>query len=352
MDEVGRKMNIRILFVGDGSYPMYARALFEAASEVDGGTAQLLDYGSMNIKCIHKEAVVKRAEYHYCLGPDVNKINRGLIHLCESGKFDIVFLYSAELIYESTIKELKRFGIYVAVYHNDDPFSPRRSKYRLRHFLRAIKHADIAYAYRIANIDDYYSYGAPLAKMLRSYYIKSRNYYIQDSELNNRSAIPGIAFVGHYEDDGRLEYIKALTAKGVDVGVISDWPILNNHMKVIERADADYNVILNQLDIAIIFLSSLNSDTYTRRCFEIPMTKTMMLSVYTEDIASMYEEGREIVFFKTPEEFAEKAVYYLEHDEERNMIAGAAYERCLRDGHEAADRVREIITDYGNSRNI
>lgn len=345
-------MNIRILFVGDGSYPMYARAFFEAASEIDGATAQLLDYGSMNIKCIPKGAVVKRAEYHYCLGHDVNRINRELIHLCEGRKYDIVFLYSAELIYESTVKRLKSFGIYVAVYHNDDPLSPRRSRYRFRHFLKAIKHADIAYAYRMANVDDYCRYGAPLAKMLRSYYIKSRNYYKQGSELDNRPEIPEIAFVGHYEDDGRIEYIKALTDKGVDVGVISDWPILNNHMKVIERADVDYNDILNQLDIAIIFLSSLNSDTYTRRCFEIPMTKTMMLSVYTEDIASMYEEGREIVFFKTPEEFVEKAVYYLEHDEERNTIAEAAFERCLRDGHEATDRVREIITDYGNSRNI
>ncbi len=61
----------------------------------------------------------------------------------------------------------------------------------------------------------------------------------------------------------------------------------------------------------------------------------------------MFKDGRE-----TPEEFAEKAMNYLGHDEEGKTISYAAYERCLGNCHEIADRVREIITDYGNSRNI
>ena len=123
-------------------------------------------------------------------------------------------------------------------------------------------------------------------------------------------------------------------------------------MTVIDNAHNNYNEVLNKLDIAIIFLSKLNNDTYTRRCFEIPMAKTMMLSTYTDDIATMYEENKEIVFFRNKEEFVDKALYYLEHNEERGTVAEAAYKRCLKDGHEAKDRVREIIKDYGDSRNI
>lgn len=339
-------MSIRILFVGDGSYPMYASAFYNAALEIEGVYAELFDYDNLNLKKISKNSFAKRTEYHYCLGPDVNRINRKLIELCKDRQFDIVFLYSAELVFESTVKKLKTLGIYIAVYHNDDPFSTKRNKYRLRHFLGTIKHADIAYAYRIANVNQYYCYGAAKSKLLRSYYIKSRNYPLQDYERDDEIEVPRIGFVGHYEDDGRLDFIKALTDKQVDVGVLPDWPILNDHMKIIKGADKKYNEVLNQLDIAIVFLSTLNSDTYTRRCFEIPMAKTMMLSVFTSDIASMYDDGKEIVFFTNPNEFADKAVYYLNHADERKVIADAAYERCLRDGHEATDRVKEIIANY------
>lgn len=340
------KMNIRILFVGDGSYPMYARAFFEAASEMDGVTAKLLDYENMNIKAFSGKNQFKRAEYHFCVGPDVTRINQKLIRECKENHYDLVFLYSAELVFASTVKQIKAMGTYVAIYHNDNPFSEKRSKFRLRHFLSSIQFSDIAYAYRVANIDDFYSHGAGKAKLLRSYFIKKRNFFDPEEHKSSLGNIPRIGFIGHYEDDGRIEYIKALSQEGVDVGVIGDWPIVNEHMKVIDNADVCYNEVLNQLDIAIVFLSTLNEDTYTRRCFEIPMTKTMMLSVYTDDIASLYETDKEIVFFRNPEEFTKKALYYLNHDDERKEIIEAAYARCLRDGHEVTDRVREIIEDY------
>ncbi len=339
-------MRVKLLFVGDGSYPMYARALYNAAQDMDGVIADIIDYGMMNIKAIPQRDVFKRGEYHYCFGPDINSLNRELLKKCQNINYDIVFLYSAELIYESTIKKLKKLGIYIATYHNDNPFSKERSKFRLRHFIGTIKYSDISYAYRQANVNDYLKYGSQRAKVLRSYYIRSRNYYIPDESLNLYTEIPRIGFIGHYEDDGRIEYVKALIDKGVDVGVIDDWPVINEHMIVIKDAHMHYNEILNKLDIAIVFLSTLNEDTYTRRCFEIPMAKTMMLSIYTDDIASMYEEGKEIVFFRNKEEFVEKSMYYLDHDKERIDIANAGYDRCLSDGNEAADRVREIIEDY------
>ncbi len=340
---------IKILFVGDGSYPMYAKSFFEAAKNMPDVQSDIMDYGDMNIRSIQGDNYVKRIEYHYCFGLEVTKINRRLLEKCQANHYDIVFLYSAELIFATTVKKIRAKGIYVAIYHNDNPFSNRMNWVRMRHFKGTIKFSNIAYAYRRKNIEDYRKYGAVRAKLLRSYYIASRNYYIPELKKISAFGMPRIGFLGHYEDDGRIEYIKALTEKGIDVGVIFDWPILNGHMKVIKDAHVNYNEIINQLDVAIIFLSSLNQDTYTRRCFEIPMAKTMMLSVYTDDLASLYEENKEIVFFRSKDDFVRKAIYYLENDNDRARIANAAYERCLIDGHEAADRVKEILADYKES---
>ncbi|PWT26040.1 glycosyltransferase [Butyrivibrio fibrisolvens] len=343
-------MSIKILFVGDGSYPMYARAFYDAANELVEVEAELMDYGDMNIKSIAHSDYLRRIEYHFCAGVNVININAELVRKCKESNYDIVFLYSAELIFASTVRRIKGLGAYVTVYHNDNPFTSNGNNYRRRHYLKTIRLADIVYAYRKQNIDDYLMAGAKKAKLLRSYYIQNRNFPIK--KVAKDKSFPRIGFIGHYEDDGRIEFIKDLSDQGIDVGVISDWPIINGHMKVIDNAHNNYNEILNKLDIAIIFLSTLNNDTYTRRCFEIPMAKTMMLSAYTDDIATMYEEDKEIVFFRNKEEFVDKALYYLERNEEREAIAEGAYKRCLKDGHEAKDRVREIIKDYEDSRNI
>ncbi len=338
-------MRTRILFVGDGSYDFYARAFYNAAGSIEEVLPFFLDYGVLNVEKIGTKRFLRRMEYHYCMGPDVDRINHRLMKLVRSEKIDIVFLYSALLIYAGTVEKLKRCGVYVALYHNDNPFSEKADRFRYRHYLKSVENADIVYAYRKSNLEDYEKAGAKRTKLLPSYYISSKNYYIPDNKRKDLP-VPPIVFIGHFEEDGRIDYIRELSKKGIDVGVIPGWPILNDHMVVMKNTVERYNEILNSAEIAIIFLSEINKDTYTRRCFEIPMTKTMMLSVYTEDIASMYEEGKEIVFFRSIEDFVDKAVYYLEHDGERERIASAAYERCLANRGEAGDRVREILEDY------
>jgi spore maturation protein CgeB len=71
-----------------------------------------------------------------------------------------------------------------------------------------------------------------------------------------------------------------------------------------------------------------------------------MFSVYTDDIASMFEEDKEVVFFKSKEELLSKVKYYLKNDKEREKICQNAYERVIRDGHSATARVSQIIDDY------
>ena len=54
-----------------------------------------------------------------------------------------------------------------------------------------------------------------------------------------------------------------------------------------------------------------------------------VLSAYCPETAELFEEDKEIVFFKTPEEMLEKADYYLEHDTERRQIAAAGRRKAL-----------------------
>lgn len=109
---------------------------------------------------------------------------------------------------------------------------------------------------------------------------------------------------------------------------------------------SDYNLAINSAKIALVFLSKKNNNSYTRRCFEIPAAKTFMLSEYTDDLDSMFNECVEAEYFRDKKEMMDKIKYYLKHDDKREKIARAGHERLLRDGHEVTDRAREILRIY------
>lgn len=63
------------------------------------------------------------------------------------------------------------------------------------------------------------------------------------------------------------------------------------------------------------------------RIFDIMSVGGFIVSNYQEEIPELFEEGKEIVTFKTPEELIEKADYYLKHEEERMKIGLNGYKK-------------------------
>lgn len=340
---------INILFVGDSSYEMYVKAFYEVAKKLDNVKAKLIDFGKLNTNS-SKDNLALRIERHYKIGPHVSLINNEIIKYVKTNKVDIVFLYACDIISVSTVKKLSQLT-YVAIYNNDNPFSSYYPRYMWKNVIESLKYADIVYSYRKSNIDQYKKVGAKNVKLLRSYYIKERNYYIPDEQIE--LDVPDICFIGHHEDDGRIEYIEALLNKGIDVGVPEDWKklgIKSEHLIYIKDSHKRYNEILNKTKIALVFLSSINEDTYTRRCFEIPVVKTLMIAPKNSDIASMFEDDKEVVLYNSKEEFVDKIIYFLNNEDIRKNIGELGYNRVIHDGHEATDRVKEVLSDYTKSK--
>ena len=66
-----------------------------------------------------------------------------------------------------------------------------------------------------------------------------------------------------------------------------------------------------------------------QRVMDIMGTGGFMMTNYCAETVELFEEDKEIVMFRTPEELVEKSGYYLSHDEEREKIAKAGYEKVL-----------------------
>ncbi len=78
------------------------------------------------------------------------------------------------------------------------------------------------------------------------------------------------------------------------------------------------------------------------RVLEMMACQGFVLVNYQEDLAKEFEDGKELVMYRSLEEMVEKIRYYLEHEDERRKIARAGYEKVLREYNYAA-KLRKIL---------
>lgn len=78
------------------------------------------------------------------------------------------------------------------------------------------------------------------------------------------------------------------------------------------------------------------------RVFDIMSTGGFVLSNWQEEIGELFEEGKEIVTFRTPEELLEKTDYYLTHEEERKQI-GINGRKKIREYYTYEHQLEKII---------
>jgi spore maturation protein CgeB len=211
------------------------------------------------------------------------------------------------------------------------------------------------FAYRHHNLDDFRKIGAKRVELLRSWYIREINHPISLLTIDKVRYECDLVFIGHYEDDGRLEYLEEIVKNGYKLRLFGpgyEWnsqlskSLVLKHLVPVHLVwNEDYTKALCGASIALCFFSKLNRDTYTRRCFEIPATGTLLLSEYSDDLASLYRAGEEADFFKNKEEMIQKIKIYLGNDELRRRVAENGNKRAIIDGHDIVSRMAKVL-DY------
>jgi len=78
------------------------------------------------------------------------------------------------------------------------------------------------------------------------------------------------------------------------------------------------------------------------RLFEATGVGTLLVTDLKKNLHEMFEPGKEVVVYHSPEECADMIEYYLQHDEERETIALAGQRRTLTD-HTYSNRMQELV---------
>ena len=87
-----------------------------------------------------------------------------------------------------------------------------------------------------------------------------------------------------------------------------------------------------------------NIPPYANNCrlYEATGVGTLLITDWKVNLHEMFEPGKEVVAYRSPEECAELIQYYLEHDDEREAIARAGQQRTLRE-HTYYQRMQELV---------
>ena len=341
---------MKVLVVGDG-VKIYSNAFFEAFKHLNHETKSFV--WSSYFKGSGIRSFFNKLQNKLLFGPIISSLNNDLLSLVKEFKPELIFIYRGQYIHPNTLSLLKQSGAILFSYHNDNPFKKKYNFFDIdRHYLNGLPYYDWIFSYRKENIIDYEKIGYQNSSLLRSYYLKNDNFFIEENYKNKFTC--DVLFIGHWEDDGRDEMVLSLARLGINIKVFgTEWNKSKNYPElqkyfgnIVAIRGLNYNIALNSAKIALVFLSKLNRDTYTRRCFEITATKTFMLAEYTDDLNSLYQEGLEAEYFRSISELLLKVEIYLNDDRHRNKIAINGYKQLIESGHESVDRVKEILQQY------
>lgn len=349
---------MRILVAGDWHSDIHETAVADAFSKLGHEVVKFAWYHYFKKPAGFARGgrhLFRRVQNKFVAGPLVTRVNRDLLRLAMDVRPDAIFVYRGTHITGSTLREIRQVvpGCILIGYNNDDPFGPGQPGWLWKHFLGALPVYDLVLAYRYHNIAEFVARGARRVELLRSWFIAEKNRGVTLNDDEKRAFECDVVFVGHYESDQRVECLEEIVKQGWRLRLFGpgyDWdPVIRNNPWLKDQVPVrlvwgdDYSRAISGGKLALCFLSKLNRDTYTRRCFEIPAIGTLLLSEYTDDLASLYVEEKEASFFRSKEEMVEKVFKYLGDAVLRSSVASKGQLRVFNDGNDVVSRMGQVI---------
>ena len=296
-------------------------------------------------------ALVGRVQGRLLWGPALARLNWELIRLARRERPDVLLLYRGTHILPAALRALRRFlpDLLIATYNNDDPFSLRAARGLWRHYLGAVRLADVNLAYRPKSVEDLSRFGARDVQLVRSAFLPDRDRPLELSEADHLRLDTDVVFAGHFEPDGRLDFLEALSQGPWRLRLFGpdwehapriDWLDQRRPIEVVRGPG--YVKAIQCAKVALCFLSTLNNDTYTRRCFEIPAIGTLLLCQRSADMERLFAPGREADYFGSPAELRAKLELYLGNAPLRARVAAAGHTKVWAAGHDIVSRMREV----------
>ncbi len=286
----------------------------------------------------------------------VDRYNRAVREKSLRGKPDLILVNKGNLIRPETLSLLRRElpGTLLVNVNYDDFFSPSPGN-RFPDLEEIVPLYHWIFPAKPVNVEELRGMGAGRVHYLPLGYDEAAHFAVRPAKEIAERYRSQLAFAGSYTPD-RARLLSALEGFSLSIWG-AHWnraklgPELRREVKRTGNGrivrGAELSAILNSARIGLNFLRKENRDTHNHRSFELPACGVFTLSERSEELMEFFAEGKEIAFFSSPEELREKALYYLEHDREREAVARAGLERVRAGKHTIRDRVESMMEIMG-----
>lgn len=262
----------------------------------------------------------------------VNSLNSRLVAECIKTKPNCLFVMKGELLYPKTIQAIGKQGIPTINWFPD--------------------HVDaLPLATKLSKVYDLFYHFDPHALKELNRKSKKKSYYLPfaadilpSTDFPNRKEKKTykLVFIGNY-NNRREKYLKSVADLGLHIWGDERWA--SSELKDNYRGylpNSKLKEVLNKSTIALNIQHDYPSSGAVLRVFEITGSGTPLLSEYRKDIAKLYQEGSEVVLFKTPSELRSKAIYLLSHVNKSNAMAKRAFLATKRK-HTYVIRLKQLL---------
>lgn len=267
---------------------------------------------------------------------DTALMNKQLLHTVKVVKPDLVVADKALNVNRFTVEEIGKMGVITANWFPDE-------------LQRIDWIRQVAPSYPC-----FFSFDPYLISVLRNdgltnvYYLPfgcdpnlHRTVDLTPTEMNRYGS--EVCFIGAYYPE-REKVLSGLTGFHLKIWGYKDWaktslkPFYRGLIGNDEEMVKAYNAC--RIALNIHFHSAAYGVNY--RTFEIAGCGVLQLIDERPDVVNLFEVGREIVTYSSPEDLEEKVTYYLDHPDERQAIARAGQTRAYSD-HTIQQRMGQLI---------
>lgn len=271
------------------------------------------------------------------------RINQEFIRHVQSNTYDCIFVITGWHLKPETIDIVKRYTKCIVNWSMEELFNKVFSSFINP---ESYQRYDCIFSPRRHLFGFYYSKGIKRLEYLPFFYYDGHHPIIV-SESEREIWGSDIAFFGTWSKDRE----KAInTLKGLNVKIWgSHWYkaskdfknefTLTNKMAWVQ----DMSKVVNSTKIIIDVLTKAQKDQINMKNYQIPACGGFLLTDRTDEILSLFEEGKEIVCYSTLNELRKKCEYYLAHDDERRVIANNLREKVINGRNNLLDRAKTIL---------
>jgi len=289
----------------------------------------------------------RRIQARLAMGKAVRSLNGDLIAFASTHQYNMVWIEKGVWIYPETVEGLREARGATVVHYTPDPAI---TFHRTRHFIQSIPKYDMVITTKRYEMEKYREHGANRVVFIGKAFDPSihKPYVLTAAELKTYGS--DVCFIGHCEK----HYLKLARAAACATDGLAIWAgqwkrktFMRPWLKKAYRGDnvweTDYGKALSGAKIGLGFLSKLAPETSTDRSIEIPACGTLLLAERTDEHRELFEERKEAEFFDNEEELRDKIRYYLSHPNERERIAAAGRERCVKSDYTHQGRLKTIL---------